>query len=352
MNKTRILYILPEYPQISETYMQVEINALCDEYDIKIISLKEPNLSYKNHNPYQLMADPAKIREAIEEFRPSIMHTHWLYKHVPLIGDLARQTNVPFTIRAHSFDSIWRRKEPSVFGRLLGNRDVPQRLADMVSIVNDDLCLGVLAFPFVRPHFERAGIRAEKIHACSPVVNYERFHDRSPNGQAVMNGGACLPKKQMADFLTLAITLPNMEFNLYAMGYQVEDLHQVQGRLGSPANIKSAVEPDEMPREYKKHRWLVYTASPEIITTGWPVMIAEAQASGVGVCMRNIRPDLKEYVGECGFLYDSIHEVKDIISQPFPEELRQIGFEHARKADIQRHKHILTDLWQKAIARQ
>jgi len=153
----------------------------------------------------------------------------------------------------------------------------------------------------------------------------------------------------MEDFLELAVALPKMEFNLYAMGYQVKGLSQANDRLGSPVNIKPAVEPDDMPREYKKHQWLNYTASPEIIKTGWPVMIAEAQASGVGICMRKIRPDLKEYFGACCFLYDSIPEVRDIISQPFPEELRQIGFEHAKKSDIRRHKHLLTDLWQKAI---
>lgn len=350
MNKPRILYILPHYPQISETYMQVEISALRDEYEIKIISLKEPDLAYKNHDPYRLIADPVQLREAVEEFRPSIIHSHWLHRRsVPLIGDLARQTNVPFTIRAHSFDSIWKWKQPSLFGRLLGKNDVPQSIVNAVPIVNDDLCLGVLAFPFVRPHLERAGMRAEKIYDCYPVVDYERFQDSSPNGQAVMNGGACLPKKKMEDFLALATALPETEFNLYAMGYRVKDLRQANGKLGSPVNIMPTVEPDEMPREYKKHRWLVYTASSEIITTGWPVMIAEAQASGVGVCMRKIRPDLEEYIGECGFLYDSIHDARDIISQPFPEELRQIGFEHAKKSDIQRHKHILTDLWQKAI---
>jgi len=350
MNKPRILYILPEYPQISETYMQVEIDALRNKYEIKIISLTEPDLSYKNHYPYQLTADPAQIREAVEEFRPAILHSHWLYKHVPLISDVARQTNVPFTIRTHSFDSIWKPKQPSVFGRLFSNDGAPQRIANAVPLINDDLCLGVLAFPFVRPYLERAGIRAEKIHDCYPVVNYERFHDKSSNGQAVMNGGACLPKKQMEDFLTLATTLPKMEFNLYAMGYQVKDLHQVNDKLCKPVNIKPGVEPRDMPGEYKKHRWLVYTASPKRITTGWPVMIAEAQASGVGVCMRKIRPDLQEYVGECGFLYDSLDEVKNIISQPFPEELRQIGFEQAKKSDIQQHKHILTDLWRKVIS--
>ena len=220
------------------------------------------------------------------------------------------------------------------------------------AVVNDDLCLGVLAFPFVRPHFEKAGIRAEKLFDCYPVVDYERFLDRSPNGEAVMNGGACLPKKKMEDFLALAVASPEREFNLYAMGYQVNELRDANAKLGSPVNLMPAVEPREMPREYKKHRWLVYTASSEIATTGWPIMIAEAQASGVGVCMRKIRPDLKEYVGECGFLYDSIDDVKRIISQPFPDELRQMGFDQAQKSDIWRHKHILTDLWQKAITRR
>jgi hypothetical protein len=327
--------------------MQVEISALRDEYEIHIISLKEPDLPYKNHDPYHLMTDPAPIREAIEEFRPSVIHSHWLHRHVPLISDLAKQTNVPFTIRAHSFDSIW--KQASLFGRLFGKNDVPRRISDTVPLINDDLCLGILAFPFVRPHLERAGMRTEKIYDCYPVVNYERFHDSSPNGRAVMNGGACLPKKNMEDFLELAGALPELEFNLYAVGYQVKALKQVNERLGSPVNMIPAVEPDEMPREYKKHRWLVYTASPELIKTGWPVMIAEAQASGVGICMRKIRPDLKEYVGECGFLYDSIQDVIKIISEPFPEELRQRGFEHAKKSDIRRHKHILTDLWQKVL---
>jgi hypothetical protein len=81
-------------------------------------------------------------------------------------------------------------------------------------------------------------------------------------------------------------------------------------------------------------------------------MIAEAQASGVGVLMKNLRPDLKDFVGPCGFLYNSVEEAAKILSQPFPEELRQMGFEHAKKNDIEQHKHVLTDLWDRAVARK
>lgn len=77
--------------------------------------------------------------------------------------------------------------------------------------------------------------------------------------------------------------------------------------------------------------------------------VAEAQASGVGVCIQNLRVDLREYVGEAGYLFDSLSEVADIITKPFPEEKRQLGFAQAKKSDIAEHKSILIGLWQKAI---
>ena len=90
------------------------------------------------------------------------------------------------------------------------------------------------------------------------------------------------------------------------------------------------IEPEEMPGEYKKHRWLVYTASRGIGTVGWPMAIAKAQASGAGV------------------LFNSVNEVAEIISKPFPEELREMGFKHGKKSDVFEHKAILTNLWRQA----
>ena len=78
-----------------------------------------------------------------------------------------------------------------------------------------------------------------------------------------------------------------------------------------------------MGAEYKKHQWLVYTASRKMNSVGWPMAVAEAQAAGVGVCLPNIRADLQEYLGGAGFLYDSINEVIDIIRNPFRDEMRQ-----------------------------
>src|SRR5262249_32840152 len=203
---------------------------------------------------------------------------------------------------------------------------------------------------FSRPILEGAGVRGDKLTDCYPVVNFERFHDPSPNGEAVMNLGACLPKKQIEGFLKLATMFPGREFNLYAMGYKIGALAKVNECAGSPVRFVAPVEPEAMRAEYKKHEWLVYTAAPGMNTVGWPMAGAEAQAAGGGVCVPNLRPDLRDYVGPAGFLYDSIAQAAAIIARPFPDDLRQAGFEHAKKSDVGRHKEFLLRLWRQAHA--
>jgi hypothetical protein len=304
-----------------------------------VIGSTEADLAYKNPGPFLNTQDPDRIRETIREFRPDVLHGHWLYQIPSLayfggyFGEGGTGRQIPFTVRAHSFDTLGA---------------PPGFLKHITPVVNSDLCLGVFTFPFTRPILEKAGIKAEKMHDSFAVMNYDLFYDRSPNGTAVMNVGACLPKKQMDDFLRLAQHYPDREFNLYALGYKVDDMAKLNAAAGNPVRIVPAVEPDDMPAEYKKHEWLVYTAAYDPATVGWPMAVAEAQAAGVGVCMPNLRPDLRDYVGPAGFLYNSIDEVVKIISQPFSSELREMGFEHAKLSDVNRLKVPLLDLWRRA----
>jgi hypothetical protein len=105
------------------------------------------------------------------------------------------------------------------------------------------------------------------------------------------------------------------------MGYESPRICQYNRDNGNPVVMRGLVQHREMPAEYKRHEWLVYTACPDLKTVGWPMAVAEAQAAGVGVCMQNIRPDLAEYVGPGGFLFDTIDEVIDLVSEPFPAAL-------------------------------
>ncbi|MEA2720183.1 MAG: hypothetical protein QOJ39_2047 [Candidatus Eremiobacteraeota bacterium] len=333
-SKPRVMYIVRNFPQISQTYIRSEIEALQADYEISVITLTNPNVPYTRCVPFRMMSDPAEVWEAIEDFRPDVLHSHYLNQSEMYEPLIARGLNVPFTIRAHSFDT------------LTGDSPLARQAAP---VINHELCLGVLSFPFTRPILEAAGIASEKIVDSYPVVNYPMFYDRSPNGEAVMNIGAAIPKKRMEDFVDLAAQLPGIEFDLYAVGHIVHQLHEYNASKGTAVKIMPPIEPDEMPREYKKHRWLVYTASRELATVGWPMAVAEAQAAGVGVCMPNLRPDLKAYVGDAGYIYDSIAELPGIVTKPVPDEMRELGFQQAKKSDIFEHKRVLTDIWKAAF---
>lgn len=349
MGKTKVMYLLYGYPQASQTYIKTELEAVADRYDVSIVSTHQSEVSvpYRNHLPFRHLSDLGEMQEAIEDFRPDVLHGHHL-REIRVLGPLAERTGVPFTLRSHSFDVIDSPKSPPgrrPFLRRRTGTDGPTKVGEHVAAVLDEACLGILGFPFARPLFEAAGVPGEKFYDCWPVVNHQRFDDRSPNGDAIMNCGACLPKKNMNDFVRLGAAVPGRQFNLYSLGYQSDKVVEFNKKLGEPIDIVANVEPDDMPAEYKKHEWLVYTASREIGTVGWPMAVAEAQASGVGVCMQDIRPDLREYVGDAGYLFDSIDEVARIISEPFDEERRQLGFEQARRSDVRSHISLLTDLW-------
>lgn len=339
MTKLRVMYVLSQFPQVSETYIRSEIEAIRDECELRIFSLVPVDTPYRNHEPYVQIDDPEALARAIREFRPHVIHTHWLKmtREVGFLagyfGQVVDRMAVPFTVRAHSFD-------------VLG--DDYKLVRESAPIINSDLCLGVLTFPFTRPIFRQCGVRDDKVFDCWPVINYGRFHDESPNGPDVMNVGACLPKKHMEDFLELATLVPQRRFHLYAMGYRSREIDKLNAKMGHPVTIIPPVEPELMLPEYKKHQWMVYTASHPINTVGWSLAVAEAQAAGVGVCFPRLRPDLDEYVGPAGYLYESVREVAAIVAKPFPEEKRRLGFEHARKSDVFEHKRILTALWRKA----
>lgn len=324
--KPKILFIVSEYPQLSQTYIKAEIEALQSDYEIFVITTSDANLPYTHHVPFKMIRNHQLLLDTIQQFKPEIIHAHYLL-NIKLAELLARTLDLPYTVRTHSFDV------------LKGNYRV------QVS----DYCLGVLTFPFTHKLIEKRGVPGEKIIDCYPVIDYSMFYDRSPNGDSIINLGASLPKKRFEDFIDLAKLMPDMEFNLYPIGYENKKIVEYNERNGYLVNIKPLVEPEEMKNIYKHHRWLVYTACPKLKTVGWPLAVAEAQACGLGVCIQNIRPDIEEYLGGAGFLFDSINELPAILSKPYPDEMREKGFEHAKKSDIQVHKIKLTGLWDKII---
>lgn len=334
--RPRVLYVVQEYPQISETYIENERRVLAERHSIAVIALTQADLPFDNPAHYQVInpTEAERFRAAVRGFAPDIVHGHYFHL-LPLVVRIARNNGVPCTLRCHSFDIL---SQPE--GKL--------RLA--AAAANDDACLGILSFPFTRRILEGLGVRPSKIHDCWPVVDYDRFHDESPNGHGIMNVGAAIAKKNMEDFFRLGALLPERRLTLYAMGYEIGRLLEANAAIGGHVQIVNGVQPADMPAEYKRHEWLVYTGCAIRRSVGWPMAVAEAQASGVGVCMQAIRPDLAEYVGDCGYLFHTVADARRIVSQPFPEAKRQQGFEQARRSDVRRHIHVLEDLWRPHLA--
>jgi len=329
----RILYILQEYPLVSQTYIKTELERVARHHEVRIVAFDKAHVPYRRHLPFELLdktATSTPIARVVGDFAPDRIHAHYVIL-APLVARVAQALGIPFTIRSHSFD-------------VLDIEDGYRARPNAIAALNHPLCQGVLCFPFALPILRAAGVPAAKLVPCWPVVDVKRFLDRGPNGDRVMNIGACLPKKGMELYVELAQRLPEVGFDLYALGYRVEAMKRLNQSLAAPVRIVDPVEPDAMPAEYKQHRWLVYTASPQHGSVGWPMAVAEAQASGVGVLMQNVRPDLADYVGP-GFLFDDIEEAHRVVRGPLPEDRREAGFAHAMRSDVDGHIGLLYDLW-------
>ena len=329
MAKKRLLILIDCYPTLSQTYKENEIKYLYPDFEVVIGSTTPPHAPYRQHFPYQPIRNPDDLLALIKSFQPDIVHGHYVFT-ADLLHFAAVQSGKFFTVRFHSFD-------------VLGA--TPDAIRRFLPFLNSDECAGILAFPFMVPYLASLGIKASKLVPDWPVVDYDRFHDRAPNGRSILNTGACIPKKNVEFFVDLAASMRDREFIFYPIEYDRERLIAYNHALGDPVLIKDTVEPYAMAAVYKQCEWLLYTASKELPTVGWPMSIAEAQASGVGVLVQNIRPDLKDYVGDAGYVFDTIDEARDILSRPYPEEMRQAGFEQARRCDIRSNIRKLHRLW-------
>ena len=331
--RPRVMVLVREFPQISQTYIKNEVETLARDHEVAVVSTGPANVAEPEHLPFRIIRQYDALVQAVREFKPQVLHCHYMLM-VNLTARLAEACGLRFTVRTHSFDIM----------ETAGNYQKPEWQTARAR-VQSELCLGVLAFPFLRPALLQFGVPPEKLVDVPPVVDFQRFHDRGPNGRAIMNMGAVRPKKKMEDFVELSRMLPGREFNLYAMGYSVDQLKAYSEARGGPLNFIPPVPHARMPAEYKRHEWLVYTAHSDIRSVGWPMAVAEAQAAGVGVCLAGIRPDMREYVGEPGHLFTDLESVRELISAPPSAAAREAGFEQARKSDIRTNLHKLTDRW-------
>jgi glycosyltransferase involved in cell wall biosynthesis len=281
------------------------------------------------------------VDRVIREFQPDVLHGHYLGLAL-LLSRLSARHGVPFTIRTHSMDVL---SEPAA------------KIEAICRAANSEWCRGVLTFPANRSRLAAGGLADDKLVDCWPVVNFERFYRPEPRvlTKRVMCAGPAIEKKAHDEFVDLGVMLrgSGRSFDLYADGPSIEQTRRYNTAKGSPIRVSYA-DPDDMASVYEQHDWLVYPSDQTINKVGFPVAIAEALASGIGVCWQELpdrRDEQLEFLGGAGYLFHSMEEVPAIITQPYPEEKRQAGFRAARRCDIERTKHLLSDAWPASVTR-
>ena len=101
--RPRVLVIVREYPQISQTYIKNEVETLARDHELCIIAVDPANVADPEHLPYNTFKFREQFLRAISQFKPTLIHCHYLLM-VALVGDLAEACGLSFTVRTHSFD--------------------------------------------------------------------------------------------------------------------------------------------------------------------------------------------------------------------------------------------------------
>ena len=331
----KILLLYNGYPRLSQTYQLDEGDYLYDnKHELLIFSWNWNLYTIKEkHQPF-IYDNPVHHLQTIEAFQPDVIHVTFL-NNIELAEQIALRCKTFFTIRTHSFDML------------------ECNIQKYAKFVNKDTCKAILVFPMFIHKCIEAGFAAHKLVPSYPIIHIHRFiQPNIPNGPHIMSGGACLPKKNIPGFIALAATIkklyPSIEVSFYTVAEDptyFEKVKKLNEQYGCPVTWKT-VQPDVMPLEYKKHQWLIYTACNKLKTVGYPLMVCEAQAAGVGVVMFNLRPDCKDIiVQDTGYVYDYDKEVLDIIKQPFDETKRQAAMTLSWRYDLIPQMKQLEQTW-------
>lgn len=283
----KILYILWNYPQISETYVAAEIDfALKHDFHVEVWSTLVQNEGV----PAQCPVHRGTLAEAISMVRPEIIHVHYLVVAERHAKDFPGP--IPVTVRAHSFD--W----------------------------NPEACLRAAALPAVRkiyafPHFARQ-VSHPKVTALPVAYSTQRFRPAPrKDRRMVLRLGAGLPTKGLSDFFEVARALPEYRFVLgVATTGGAHDYLEVLKGMNKDGHVDLRVDLSNEEAASLTSEAAIYldTSDPGLQLFGMPISIAEALATGSLVLARH-SPEAKEFVGAAGRFYTSPVEATRIICE-------------------------------------
>jgi glycosyltransferase involved in cell wall biosynthesis len=300
---TRVLYAVWNYPQISETYIEAEIeHALRQGVQVEVWS----DLARRDGLSHQCPVHRGTLEQAIAAVNPHVLHTHYLATLETYLKEVPPALAV--TVRGHSFD--W---NPEAARRILRDRRI-QKLylfPHFASQLDDLGDLRVVPMP---------------VAYSSSFYGPEFLKDRT----LVLRASAGRPDKGLDDFFAVAALCPGMRFTLCVAeaggnGGGPEFIKQLKAQAASSGRVELKTEVGRLEMVELTRRAGVYlnTSDPRGHPFGMPISVAESLATGSYVLVRRGR-GAAEYLGGVGALYDTVEEAAKLIRDSLQWDVDQM----------------------------
>lgn len=290
----RVLYVLWNFPQLSETYVDAEIHCM-QRWGVHVEVWSE-TLALSSHS----VAVPVhgdSLEEAVALVQPDVIHIHWLNTAAQYAGKLAK-FGVPITARAHGYE------------------------------LNDDLmrCViglklhRVFCFPHHRHSFGLSLSQMGELNAAFDTTLFKPVRDK--DRRMVLRAGAVLPSKDLEFFIRLAKRLPDHHFVfagvtcVNAIDY-MEKLRKMWVDMGSRGEFLMDVPREDIIPMVERAGIYLHTAHSVQnggTPIGMPISIAESMATGAHIIVRD-HPSLVDYVGDAGQAYRDLDHAAEIITK-------------------------------------
>lgn len=294
----KVLYGLWNYPQLSETYIQYEIDfAKAQGVEVAVWSQ-----TVRSSFETGVQVFRGVLADALNAFRPDVLHVHYLKAAEQFLPQVP--LSLPMTVRGHSFD--W---DPALAGKLAAEPRV-HRL-------------------FVFPHFA-AQVGHPKVIPLPVAIDGGLFPPSIKTPGTVLRTSAGRPDKGLTDFFETARLLSSKLSQ--GLGYHFKlAVAEAGGPGGGKPFVDSLVQPAldsgvelhiDLPwpgvrRLMSETSVYMDTSDPAGHPFGMPVSIAEALSTGSYVVVR--RTDAAaDYLGGAGALYSSPQEAADLIRSHIP----------------------------------
>jgi hypothetical protein len=277
----KVLYVLAYYPQNSEAYVDAEMSYVIGR-GINV-AVWSPRAGYGDKPRVQVYRD--SLAEAIGAFRPDVIHIHHMTTAAYYLDQLP--DNGSTTIRAHSFD--W---DDALAARLIGSSKVRR----------------IFAFPHLARRANDVEIEPMPV-AYDPSLYYRSPKDRN----LVVRVSAGLPTKRLEDFIDVGNQLAKFARFTLAMNMVVglestvvEKMRALNQLQGGQVKILTNLSRADVSALVRDAGIYVSTYDEKSHPFGMPISIAEAQATGAVVLVRDgdpAIPGVAEYLGPEGIRY-------------------------------------------------